>query len=214
MCLLRRIRTDHYFGDRCYFKLPKNQALSNYHRLMRLVGHKTAGLKMCLLYCCMTFFFLITNCSTYNTSEHYKWPDLNQPLFRTIAIPLYGDAIIDVNVQEALLQQSNTITIRISMGTPFQVTNPTMGTSSGFNGFNPKIAVNGSRFTGVYPIRFMINENENQINAYVKIKTEHLKPGLNNLSFDAGKESNIRYACSGDQYNCDAIYIKKMWIER
>lgn len=100
------------------------------------------------------------------------------------------------------------------LDTPFRTESDlAYDTTSGFSGFDPFIAVNGSLFSGIYQIRFKYADGINRANAYVKIKTKHLHPGLNSLAFDANKRADFIFSCGGEKINCTAIYVHKIWLE-
>jgi hypothetical protein len=158
---------------------------------------------------------LIGICWADATTE-YTWTNLDEPFQETIKIPLYGEASVNVNIPAEYLEKGEPLTFRIFMVTPFVT-----GSGSDFSGpqafsfFNPSISVNGSRFSGVYAIRYKTVSGTNQSNAYVKIKAKHLKAGMNNLTFNAERQDQgIRWSCGGNRSNCTAIFINRLWLER
>lgn len=158
-------------------------------------------------------FAALINMAWAGATTEYSWNQLDQPFQQTIKIPLDGRAILNVNVPAKRLEKSKRLTFRMVLETPFR-TQSEIHSDSGFEGFRPTIAVNGSVFFGVYPIRFKYMSGINRSNAYVKIKSKHLHSGLNSLSFDAVKKSDFNFFCSQNRKNCTAIYVHKIWIEQ
>lgn len=148
-------------------------------------------------------------------TTEYTWEQLDQPYQQTIKIPLYGKAILNVDVPAEYLEKKGKLLFRLHLETQFRTTSESdIYSTSGFSGFSPVIVVNGRRISGIYPIRFKYQNGQNRSNAYIKIKSKHLHPGLNSLSFEAGKNSHFTFSCGGSRSNCTAILVHKIWIEQ
>jgi hypothetical protein len=150
-----------------------------------------------------------------DATTEYTWSQVDQPFLQTVKIPLYGQAKVDVDIPADYLENKY-LMLRMVLDTPFRLRGGDGGWShQGFEGFSPSVSVNGSKFSGFYNIRFEKEYGLYRSNAYIKIKSKHLKPGLNNLFFKAGREDkNIQWSCGPDRTNCVAIFVHKLWVER
>lgn len=146
-------------------------------------------------------------------TTEYSWDQLDQSFEQTIKVPLIGKAILNVDIPAEHLEKSKILIFRMVLATSFRTEAEDHYSSSGFSGFTPTITVNGSRIFGVYPIRFKFADGVNRSNGYVKIKSKHLKPGLNSLSFDAKRNREFIFSCGGERDNCTAIFVHKIWLD-
>ena len=149
----------------------------------------------------MPIFFVMTGTCWAETVTEYTWPQLDRPFLETVKVPLYGEASLDVDIPAGYLENEKFLIFRMAMATGFRMEGISLETS-GFFGFTPTVSVNGGKLFKKYPIRFKYKSGEVHSNAYVKIKTKHLKPGMNNLSFSAGRnDEEIVWSCGGGREN-------------
>ena len=162
------------------------------------------------------FFIMLTSICWADVTTEYSWIRVDQPFRETIKLPLYGQASLDLDIPAEYLTGKKFLTFRMFMETPFRTIDVGEFEKSGFTGFAPSVSVNGARFSGVYKIHLENKWRENQCEAYVKIKTKHLKVGNNNLTFSAGRNDDFMWYwdCGGNRKNCTAIYIHKLWLDR
>jgi hypothetical protein len=148
-------------------------------------------------------------------TTEYEWDQLDQPFQQTIKLPLNGKAILNVDIPAEYLEKNGKLIFRMHLDTQFRTTSQgDVHSTSGFSGFSPAIVVNGRRISGMYPIRFKYRNGQNRSNAYIKIKSKHLHPGLNSLSFEAGKKRDFTFRCAGGRSNCTAILVHTIWLEQ
>lgn len=180
------------------------------------VAGSYGGHMMHIRYWFIVVYIALAGTAWAGATTEYSWEQLEQPFQQTIKIPLYGKAILNVNVPAEILKKNKKILIKMLLDTPFRKKSGSddFGVDSLFAGFSPAIVVNGSRISGMYPIRLKYHDGENRSNAYVKIKSKHLHPGLNSLSFDAGKNRQFTFFCGNESSNCTALFVHEIWLEQ
>ena len=163
----------------------------------------------------LIIFIMLTGICWADVTTEYSWVRVDQPFQETIKLPLYGQASLNLDIPAEYLTGKKSLTFRMLMETPFRFIDVEKFETSGFTVFAPSVSVNGARFSGVYRIRLQNKSCENHCEAYVKIKTKHLKAGNNNLTFSAGRDDDfcIFWSCGGNRKNCTAIYIHKLWLD-
>jgi hypothetical protein len=162
----------------------------------------------------LIIFIMLTGICWAGATTEYSWVRVDQPFQETIKIPLYGQASLDLDIPIEYLEGEKFLTFKMLLDTPFR-SRDKPGETSAFVGFAPTVRVNDSKFSGVYPFRFKYKIGETYSEAFVKIKTKHLKAGRNNLTFSAGRDDfNYFWSCGGNRTNCTAIFIHKLWLDR
>ena len=135
-----------------------------------------------------------------------EWPDYRQPFKSAIGIPLHKSKTISVELPQQLISAATDVclTIDIESNFYFQIDGYSQ---KGFEGFTPKVSVNGALLFGNYEIRTKPVPPRQTVD--LRIKTKYLKPGRNTLTFDMGIDPELRYECQRGS-TCIAYVVRSL----
>jgi len=148
-----------------------------------------------------TAFFL-----TSLTGSASEWKQFDEAYRETVAVPLNGRAFIYVDLPAEHLMSNRSMTLHINLETHMTYSIDGFKQKS-FEGFTPKLSVNGGLFRGNYTIR--VKSLPTCQTSTVKIKTSYLKAGRNTLKFYMGQNTGLRYTCKGGK-TCNAYSIHEI----
>lgn len=139
----------------------------------------------------------------------YSWDNYRKPFGQTLKVPLFGGTKVAVTLPDDFVMDRDTITLNFDIESNFFFRIDGLE-QKGFEGFSPKVSVNGGIIFGNYTIS--VKElPERQITRII-IKTKYLRAGKNEIEFTFGKDIDLKYKCKRGS-ECIGYYIHKMWFE-
>ena len=163
-------------------------------------------MKKSLIFFLLMFYLIIFTKTA--LSYDYNWSNYTEPYNNTVNVLLNKGSIVYVDLPADYIRNNSAVPLHIDLQSNF--THRIDGLEQkGFEGFSPKISVNGGIIFGNYtiPVKAL---PVRQI-AMIKIKTKYLKAGKNALKFFLGREDGLRYSCKGGKA-CIAFYVHKIWF--
>lgn len=148
-------------------------------------------------------------CASTALGLEYQWPDYSEPMETTIKVPLYGGSKLTVELPQEFIAASPTVRLHMDIESNFFYSIDGFSERS-FEGFLPKISVNGAFIFGSY--RIPVRPLPGRQTIALEIDTDYLKPGVNQLKIYAGQEPGITYSCAKSD-NCLCFVLYKLWFE-
>ena len=142
-------------------------------------------------------------------SYDYNWADYTEPYNTTVNVPLHKGSTVYVDLPADYIRNNSSVSLHLDLQS--NLTYRIDGLEQkGFEGFFPKVSVNGGAIFGQYtiPVKALPMRQITMIS----IKTKYLKTGKNGLKFFVGRKSDIRYSCQGGKI-CIGFYIQKIWFD-
>lgn len=137
------------------------------------------------------------------------WPDFALPYSNRVNVYLNQPAVVSVDLPARYLQEHESVIFNIDIESQFTYMIDGLK-QMGFQGFTPKMSVNGAMVFGNYIIP--VNALPKRQQAKVRIKSRYLRPGKNELRFYTGKEGSVRYRCKGGKF-CIVYVLHQLWFE-
>ncbi len=164
-------------------------------------------MKKSLIFFLVMFYLIILTKTA--LSYDYNWSNYTEPYNNTVNVLLNKGSSVYVDLPADYIRNNSAVALHIDLQS--NLTYMIDGLElKGFEGFSPKISVNGGIIFGNYtipvkalPVRQM---------AMINIKTKYLKAGKNALKFFLGHEDYVRYSCKGGK-TCVAFYVHKIWFD-
>ena len=138
-----------------------------------------------------------------------SWDNYRKPFDHTIKVPLFGGITVVVNLPTDIIMDRETITLHFDIESNFFFRIDGLEQKS-FEGFSPKVSVNGGTIFGNYNI--YVKELPARQISKIKIKTKYLKSGKNEIEFSFGKKGGFQYKCRKGGA-CVGYFIHKIWFE-
>jgi hypothetical protein len=159
------------------------------------------------------FYFLFAVCCLLITSQafshEYSWPDSNDTFDTTIKVPLYGGSTLNLDLGADYIRNHETVKMQMEIESNFYFKIDGLKQKS-FEGFHPKVSVNGAVFFGNYRIR--VSDRPGRQKVAVDINSKYLKAGMNTLKFVTGMDNQVKYSCGGAN-NCTSYFIHRIWLD-
>ena len=135
-----------------------------------------------------------------------SWDNYRKPFDHTIKVPLFGGITVVVNLPTDIIMDRETITLHFDIESNFFFRIDGLEQKS-FEGFSPKVSVNGGTIFGNYNI--YVKELPARQISKIKIKTKYLKSGKNEIEFSFGKKGEFQYKCRKGSA-CVGYFIHKI----
>jgi len=141
-------------------------------------------------------------------SSDHSWDNYEITYYTTVKVPLHGGTSVLVNLPSEYIKKRKIVCLCIDIESNFTYMIDGLK-ERGFEGFVPKLSVNGRKLFGCYTIPVKATPANQSVK--IDIKTKHLKVGSNDLKFIFTTEPGLRYRCQGGKI-CMAYSIQKMYF--
>lgn len=161
----------------------------------------------------LLMFFLIMLHSIVITStarsKEYNWSNYQEPYKIKVNVALFKGSSVYVHLPADYVQNNDFIKLHVDVQSNFTYTIDGLA-QKGFEGFSPKISINGGIIRGNYHIP--VKATPVRQTATVKIRTNYLKAGKNRLKFYVGKEDAINYRCKTGR-SCIGFFVHEIFFD-
>lgn len=139
-------------------------------------------------------------------AEEYNWNDFTKPYTTKVNVRINKGSTVCVDLPEDYLQNNIYVKLHIDLQSNFTYMIDGLK-QKGFEGFSPKISINGGIIRGNYTIQ--VKKTPLRQTVPVDIKTKYLRTGKNELRFHVGKENNVKYSCKGGN-ECVVFFVREI----
>lgn len=143
------------------------------------------------------------------SQANWSWSEYRRPFHQVIGVPLHGSETVEVMLPEHAVRGQPTIVLRVRIESNF-IFRIDGFEQKGFEGFTPKVSMNGAMLFGNYEIN--VKPLPVRQVAQLRIKTKYLKPGRNTLTFSLWVDPQLQYSCERGS-RCIAYWIQGLEFE-
>lgn len=160
----------------------------------------------------LTFFWVMLHVIVLTKTARaydYNWNDYTEPYKITVNVPLSRGSTVYVDLPADYVRNNSFVKLHVDLQSNFTYRIDGLE-QKGFEGFSPKISVNGGVVRGNYTIR--VKAIPVRQTAILTIKTKYLKAGKNALKFYVGRESEVTYRCKAGKA-CIVFFVHEIYFD-